>query len=571
MATISPTTAEIVRQSGVVPGAEYLLEVEGVRKAFPGVLALDDVSFRLKRGHVHALMGENGAGKSTLMKIIAGVYTPDAGSFKLKGQEIKLTSPLDALRYGIAMIHQELNLMNFMTVAENIWIRREPLNAFGLVKHDEMRRRTRALFQQLDIPLDPESEIRDLSVANRQMVEIAKAVSYDSDVLIMDEPTSALTEREVEHLFKIIRTLKAQGKGIIYITHKMNELFEIADEVSVFRDGKFVGEHAAADVTRDDIIREMVGREITQMFPKQTVPIGAVALSVRDLGLEGRFRGVSFELRKGEILGFAGLVGSGRSNVAETLFGVTPATSGSILIEGKEIAIKNPGTAMDAGMAFLTEDRKESGCFLLLDIMANMQMALLRDGYSTAGFVKEREIEGLCEQQKNRLRIRTPDLEEPIINLSGGNQQKVLIARWLMIKPKILILDEPTRGIDVGAKAEIHKLITRARRAGRRGPDDLVGVARGAWHERPHPGHARGPDDGHRRPQGRKPGHDHGTRVAVAARTVRLNRKARNNDHGHRHFLRLAARNRRHAGRRTPSPSARAQHPRRGDRHDAAL
>ena len=364
------------------------------------MLALDDVSFKLKRGHVHALMGENGAGKSTLMKIIAGVYTPDSGSFKLKGQEIKLTSPLDALQYGIAMIHQELNLMNFMTVAENIWIRREPLNALGFVRHDEMRRRTQALFERLDIPLDPEAEVRDLSVANRQMVEIAKAVSYDSDILIMDEPTSALTEREVEHLFKIIRTLKAQDKGIVYITHKMNEVFEIADEVSVFRDGRFVGEHAAADVTRDQIIHLMVGREITQMFPKETVPIGDVELSVRGLTLEGRFRDISFDLRKGEILGFAGLVGSGRSNVAETLFGVTPATSGTIAIEGKEIAIKNPGMAMDAGMAFLTEDRKETGCFLLLDIMANMQMALLRHGYATAGFVKEREIEALCQQQK---------------------------------------------------------------------------------------------------------------------------------------------------------------------------
>src|SRR5271157_1690975 len=445
MATISPSTAEIIRQSGAVPGAEYLLEVSNVRKTFPGVLALDDVSFRLKRGHVHALMGENGAGKSTLMKIIAGIYTPDSGSFKLKGQEIKLSSPLDALRYGIAMIHQELNLMNYMTVAENIWIRREPLNGFGFVRHDEMRKRTKALFDRLDIPLDPETDVRDLSVANRQMVEIAKAVSYDSDILIMDEPTSALTEREVEHLFKIIRTLKAQDKGIVYITHKMNELFEIADEVSVFRDGR---------------IRLMVGREITQMFPKETVPIGDVALSVRGLTLEGRFRDVSFDLRKGEILGFAGLVGSGRSNVAETLFGVTPATSGAIAIDGAEIAIKNPGVAMDAGLAFLTEDRKESGCFLILDIQANMQIALLRRGYARAGFVKEREIEELCQQQKARLRVRTPDLEEPVLNLSGGNQQKVLIARWLMTRPRILILDEPTRGIDVGAKAEIHKLIS---------------------------------------------------------------------------------------------------------------
>ena len=457
---LSPTTAQLVRESGAIPKAEYLLEVENVRKAFPGVIALDDVSCRLKRGHVHALMGENGAGKSTLMKIISGIYTPDSGSFRLKGQEIRLHSPLDALRYGIAMIHQELNLMAFMTVAENIWIRREPLNGFGLVRHGEMRRRTQELFDRLDIHLDPDAEVRDLSVANRQMVEIAKAVSYDSDILIMDEPTSALTDREVDHLFKIIRTLKDQGKGIVYITHKMNELFEIADEVSVFRDGKFVGERAASEVTRDDIIKMMVGREITQMFPKMTVPIGDVILSVKGLTLAGRFHDISFDLRKGEILGLAGLVGSGRSNVAETLFGVTPATAGTIAIDGKPIVIKNPATAMDAGMAFLTEDRKETGCFLLLDITDNMQVALLRNSHVTAGFVNEGEIEKLCLEQKDVLRVRTPNLHEPILNLSGGNQQKVLIARWLMTHPRILILDEPTRGIDVGAKAEIHRLIS---------------------------------------------------------------------------------------------------------------
>jgi inositol transport system ATP-binding protein len=405
-------------------------------------------------------MGENGAGKSTLMKIIAGIYIPDSGSFRLKGQEIRLTSPLEALQYGIAMIHQELNLMNYMTVAENIWIRREPLNGFGFVRHEEMRRRTSELFDRLDINIDPEAEVRDLSVANRQMVEIAKAVSYNSDILIMDEPTSALTDREVAHLFKIIRTLKAEGKGIIYITHKMNELFEIADEVSVFRDGRFVGEHPAAAVTRDDIIKLMVGREITQMFPKQTVPIGDVVLSVKNLTLAGRFRDISFDLRTGEILGVAGLVGSGRSNVAETLFGVTPATSGTIAINGGEIVMRNPAMAMDAGMAFITEDRKETGCFLLLDVLANMQIAVLRRDYVRAGFVNERAVEARCTQQKDRLRIRTPDLNETIINLSGGNQQKVLIARWLMTNPRILILDEPTRGIDVGAKAEIHRLIS---------------------------------------------------------------------------------------------------------------
>ena len=457
---LSPDTAQAIRETGAVPQADYLLEVSGVRKAFPGVVALDNVSFKLKRGQVHALMGENGAGKSTLMKIIAGIYTPDSGSFRLKGQEIRLTSPLDALKYGIAMIHQELNLMQYMTVAENIWIRREPRNALGFIQHGEMRRRTQELFDRLEIPLDPESEVRDLSVANRQMVEIAKAVSYDSDVLIMDEPTSAITEREVAHLFKIIKSLKAQGKGIVYITHKMNELFEIADCVSVFRDGKFVAEKPASEVTRDDVIKMMVGREITQMFPKQEVPIGDVILSVKNLTLNGRFKDVSFDLRKGEILGFAGLVGSGRSNVAEAIFGVTPASSGEIRVNGEILDIRHPAAALDAGMGFLTEDRKDTGCFLLLSVLANMEVALLQRGHATAGFVHEAAVLKLCLEQKDKLRVRTPDLDEPIINLSGGNQQKVLIARWLMIKPRILILDEPTRGIDVGAKAEIHRLIS---------------------------------------------------------------------------------------------------------------
>src|SRR3954454_19078972 len=314
---ISPTTMAAVRQSGAVPNSEYLLTVDNVRKEFPGVVALDDVSFKLKRGTVHALMGENGAGKSTLMKIVAGIYHPDRGEITLRGQPIRLASPLDALENGIAMIHQELNLMPFMTVAENIWIRREPKNAFGLIDHAEMRRKTAKLFEQLKIKIDPGIEVRDLSVANRQMVEIAKAISYESDVLIMDEPTSALTEKEVKHLFGIIRDLKAQGKGIVYITHKMSELFEIADEVSVFRDGRYIGTRLSSDVTRDDIIRMMVGREITQMFPKEEVPIGDTVLSVKDLAVEGIFRGISFDLRAGEILGLAGLVGSGRSNVAE--------------------------------------------------------------------------------------------------------------------------------------------------------------------------------------------------------------------------------------------------------------
>jgi inositol transport system ATP-binding protein len=457
----SPSVTQAATNGAAAANSDFLLRVEGVRKEFPGVVALDDVSFRLKPGTVHALMGENGAGKSTLMKIIAGIYKPDSGSFHLHGKDIQLTSPLDALENGIAMIHQELNLMPFMTVAENIWIRREPKTAIGFVDHRELHRKTASLFEKLKITIDPEIEVRDLSVANRQMVEIAKAVSYESDVLIMDEPTSALTEKEVSHLFEIIRDLKAQGKGIVYITHKMNELFEIADEVSVFRDGRYIGTHSARDVTRDDIIRMMVGREITQMFPKEEVPIGDVRLSVRNLSLKGIFHDVSFELRSGEILGIAGLVGSGRSNVAETIFGVTPATSGEIFINGQKAVIDRPSTAMKYGMAFLTEDRKETGCFLILDVLENMQIAILNQGFVKAGFVAEAEVARKCDQMKDALRVKTPDMHERVENLSGGNQQKVLIGRWLLTQPKILILDEPTRGIDVGAKAEIHRLITR--------------------------------------------------------------------------------------------------------------
>jgi ABC-type sugar transport system, ATPase component len=463
---VSPATMAAVRKSGAVPNSEYLLTAEGIRKEFPGVLALDDVSFRLKRGSVHALMGENGAGKSTLMKILAGIYQPDKGRVQLKGHDIRLNSPLDALENGIAMIHQELNLMAYMTVAENIWIRREPLNRFGLVDHAEMRRRTEALFDRLNIAIDPEIQVKELSVANRQMVEIAKAVSYESDVLIMDEPTSALTEREVDHLFRIIRDLRAEGIGIVYITHKMNELFEIADEFSVFRDGRYIGTHASTDVTRDDIIRMMVGREITQMFPKEEVPLGEVLLSVRNLSLDGVFRDVSFDVRAGEILGVAGLVGSGRSNVAETLFGVTPASSGTIEIDGKPVRIDSPTTAIRNRMAFLTEDRKDTGCLLILDVLENMQLAVLQDRFVRNGFVEENRLAVECEEMCRKLRVKTPSLGERVENLSGGNQQKVLIGRWMLTNPKILILDEPTRGIDVGAKAEIHRLVTEMARNG---------------------------------------------------------------------------------------------------------
>ncbi|MBP1848204.1 inositol transport system ATP-binding protein [Rhizobium petrolearium] len=457
---VSPATASAIKQVLEKIEIDGLLALEGIRKEFPGVLALDNVQLRVRPGSVHALMGENGAGKSTLMKIIAGIYQPDAGEIRLRGEPVTLKSPLDALEQGIAMIHQELQLMNWMTIAENIWIRREPRNRFGLIDHGKMAEMTRELFSRLNLSLDPGTQVSELTVAQKQMVEIARAVSYESRILIMDEPTSALTEREVEHLFAIIRDLRARGIGIIYITHKMNELFEIADEFTVFRDGKYIGTHASKDVTRDDIIRMMVGREITNMFPKIDCPIGDVILEVNKLTIPGVFHDISFSLRRGEILGLAGLVGSKRSNVAEALFGVNPAASGQILIDNKAVTISSPNEAMAHGMAFLTEDRKETGCFLALDCLENIQSALITRSHVKAGFVDQKTLTRLAADMAAKLRVKTPNLHEIVENLSGGNQQKLLIARWLLTKPRILILDEPTRGIDVGAKSEIHRLIT---------------------------------------------------------------------------------------------------------------
>jgi inositol transport system ATP-binding protein len=445
---------------------QVLLEVEGLRKEFPGVLALDGVSLQVQAGTVHAVMGENGAGKSTLMKIIAGVHPPDSGTVKLRGRPVHLGSPREALQQGIAMIHQELNLMPSMTVAENVWIGREPLNRLGFVDHAELRRRTAELFLRLGIETDPSLRVAELSVAERQMIEIAKALSRDADLLIMDEPTSALTDKETRHLFDIIRELKLQGRGVLYITHRLNEVFEVADEISVLRDGRHIGTRPASGTTAEELIRWMVGRELTQMFPRGEAVAGRAVLAVRGLGLEGRFREVSFDLRAGEILGVAGLIGAGRSNLAETLFGLTPASSGTIAIEGRVVVIAHPSDAVKKGMAFLTEDRKESGCFLPLDVLSNLTLAALNQRFVRAGFVDHVEAASECERVAASLRLRTPGLDEPVMNLSGGNQQKVLIGRWLLTGSRILILDEPTRGIDVGAKAEIHRLIAELAREG---------------------------------------------------------------------------------------------------------
>jgi inositol transport system ATP-binding protein len=449
----------------VLSRQEYIFSAKDIRKTFPGVVALDKVSINIRPGQVHALMGENGAGKSTMMKIIAGVYIPDQGTLTFKGQPLVLKSPRDALNKGIAMIHQELNLLPYMTVAENIWIGREPCSLLGLVDHGELRDRTAALFKELSIDIDPGIELGQLSIANRQMVEIAKAVSFNSDLLIMDEPTSAITEKEVEHLFRIIASLKAQGKAIIYITHKMDEVFQIADEISIFRDGTHIVTKAAAEFTPHSLIAAMVGRELNQVFPKEVVTIGDIALSVRNMSRKPTFSNVSFDLHYGEILGVAGLMGSGRTEVMDALFGVEPAQSGEIVFEGKPLKIRSPKDAIRAGLAFLTEDRKKTGLFLSLSVGENMQITALGK-HSSYGFVRQNEVDELCSGMSTKLKVKTPGLHEIIENLSGGNQQKVLIARWLLNKPKVLILDEPTRGVDVGAKAEIHKLITQLAKDG---------------------------------------------------------------------------------------------------------
>ena len=423
-----------------------LVEVDGVRKAFPGVVALDGVSMRVRPGTVHALIGENGAGKSTLMTIITGSLRQDAGTVTVRGRT--------------AMIHQELNLFPSMTVAENIWLGREPLTRIGLVDHRALVRRTSDLLGGLKIDINPDERVGDLPIAGRQMVEIARAVSCESDVLIMDEPTSTLSEREVDQLFGIVADLKARGRAVIYITHKISEVFRIAGEVSVLRDGRMVGSDAVEKLDRDRLITMMVGRELTQLFPKSNTPTDHVTLAVKNLSLTGTFSDVSFDVRKGEIFGIAGLVGSKRTEVAETIFGLRRPTSGTILIDGAPVDIDSPTMAIRKGLAFLTEDRKMGGLFLSLSVQDNMEVTALSGPFVWMGFVRQRMLYAACRAMADTLRVKMPDLFEPVRNLSGGNQQKVLVGRWLLTSPRILILDEPTRGIDVGAKADIHRLIS---------------------------------------------------------------------------------------------------------------
>ena len=445
---------------------EVILRMQGIRKTFPGVVALDNVNLDVRSGTVHSLMGENGAGKSTLMKCLIGMYTPDEGTVELAGDIVRFKDTKDGLEHGISMIHQELSPVPEMMVAENIWLGREPRGRLGLLSPAAMFRKTRELFDEWKINIDPKARMKDLTVSKQQMVEIAKAISYDAKIIIMDEPTSAIPEREGAHLHGMIKRLTDFGVAIIYITHKMDEVFRISDDITVFRDGKHVGSYPAKELDRDKLIKLMVGRELTDLFPKEEAEIGDVVLSVQGLNRGTVVKDVSFELHRGEILGLAGLMGAGRTEVLETIFGIEKADSGEVVLNGKTLRIKQPSDAIRAGMALLTEDRKLNGIMGVLSVRDNITAAAL-PRYSPRGVLRVGEMRKDSEDQREKLRIKTPSLSQLIKNLSGGNQQKALISRWLLTVPDVLMIDEPTRGIDVGAKSEIHRLMSMLAQEGK--------------------------------------------------------------------------------------------------------
>lgn len=441
--------------------AEYVLQMKNLSKTFPGVVALENVSFNLKKGSVHALMGENGAGKSTLMKVLTGIYKADTGETVLKGKSVSINDPREALQLGISMIHQELNSIPEMTVSENIFIGREP--KFGLlpvVNYRELKRKTLSLFKEIGIEINPDAKLSTLSIAEKQVVEIVKAISYNSDIIIMDEPTSALSDKEVEKLFEIIRKLVATGKSIIYISHKMDEIFEISDYVTVLRDGKYIDTKSIKELNKQTLITLMVGRELCDIFPKTIAEIGEVALEVRNLSIKGEFTDISFQVRRGEILGISGLMGAGRTEVMETIFGARKADSGEVIINGKSIKTGRPRDAIQNGISLVTEDRKLLGLNLKGSIKDNITLASLNDCCTLKQIIKIKEEVEIADKQISALQIKTPSRNKIVNTLSGGNQQKVVIAKWLLCSPDILILDEPTRGIDVGAKAEIYNIMS---------------------------------------------------------------------------------------------------------------
>jgi ABC-type sugar transport system ATPase subunit len=454
-------------------GDDTMLQASNVTKTFPGVRALNGVNLTVRRGRLNALLGENGAGKSTLMNVLAGVYPPDGGTVTLEGVPVRFRDPREAQEAGISIIHQELNLVPELSIAENIFIGREPLTRFGWVDNARMNADSAALLKELELDADPRTPLSQLKVGAQQVVEIARAISFNARVIIMDEPTSAITGHEIEVLFRQIKRLKQSGVGLIYITHKLDELPEIADDITVFRDGRLVAQKEFRDVTRDEMIRMMVGRELSELFSKAPATAGEVVLRAKNLSLrhperagDHVVRDVSFEVRRGEVLGVFGLMGAGRTELLQTLFGLhCGAASGELEMEGGRVEIRSPEEAIAAGLALAPEDRKGEGVVLELSVAQNITLACL-PRIVRLGVLRLKQERELVGQYVSRLRVKTPSIDEPIANLSGGNQQKVVLAKWLATKPKVLLLDEPTRGIDINAKKEIYDLVDELARSG---------------------------------------------------------------------------------------------------------
>lgn len=437
---------------------EYIVELKGVSKAFPGVRALDNVDFNLKSGEVLALLGENGAGKSTLMKILSGVYTKDSGEMKIFGQEVADMNPLKAQELGVAIIHQELNMCSHLTVAQNIFLGRE-ITKNGVLSDKEMNLKASEILNKLNVDINPTTIVGDLSVSKQQMVEIAKALSTNAKILIMDEPTSALTSNEIKELFKIINKLKSEGHGIVYISHRLEELSHIVDRVMILRDGKYVTSMDFKDTNLDDIISLMVGREITEKFPRIETPKGEKIFEVKNLNTYTGVKDVSFSLHKGEIVGIAGLVGAGRTEVTRAIFGVDPKISGKIYVDGKEVKINKPADSIKAGIVLAPEDRKKDGLCTKLSVQHNISLPNLGELSDKIGVVNRKSERELTDKTIKDLNIKVSDVHSNVDGLSGGNQQKIVVGKWLAGNSRVAIFDEPTRGIDVAAKVEIYNLM----------------------------------------------------------------------------------------------------------------
>lgn len=445
---------------------EFKLEVKDITKSFPGVKALDHISFRVRRGTTHVLCGENGAGKSTLMKIINGIYTPDEGQLILDGNPVKIENPIHARSLGISMIFQELSYVPEMTVAENIFLGRWPLDKFHRVNKAEMYRKAQELLDRQGLHYSPYEQLKNLSVSDIQMLEIIKAVSNDPQIVIMDEPTSAITEKETAKLFEMIRKLKEKGACIIYISHKLDEIFQIADEITVLRDGTMVGSRPASELDIDDVIQMMVGRRMENKYPYEEVPKGDVLLDVKNFCSAGVFQDINFHIRAGEIVGFAGLMGAGRTEVVRALFGLDPSDGGEVIIKGKRKKKLGVRESIQDGLVMLSEDRRRYGLVLIRSVMENVSLANLKK-FIYKGRLHRREERSAVLEQCRRMNVKTPTLETTVEALSGGNQQKIVLAKWMEVDPDIMLMDEPTRGIDVGAKYEIYRLMIELAKSGK--------------------------------------------------------------------------------------------------------